>query len=744
MSCPTFSVVINTYNRAAQLDDAIRALLQLDYPAFEVIVVNGPSSDGSEAVIRAYGDRIKSRSIDEVNLSVSRNAGIAAAAGDIVCFIDDDAAPHPQWLQHLARAYGDARVGGAGGFTIDNTGMQWQVQKTLCDRYGGGHRVSRGFDERVLNFPGTPFYPSLLGTNSSFRRSALEQIGGFDHVFAYFLDETDVCLRLVDAGWQIHYVPEAIVYHQFAASHLRGGNKIPKTLYPASVSKGYFIQRHGMAHSATGAAAALDAHKEEILRANAWLADHGDIPGRHRHVLDADFETGLEEGQRRALARSAEPRGDLVPAPVPPFLPVTAEDRFSVAFVSQSFPPDNEAGIARWTQMVSQGLAEKGHRVHVIARAADSAETVVYQNGLWIHRVHPGGAGGGRIQARENLPAPIAAWNDRVQRELRYIDSFGLDVVSFPVWDLEAVAALDGLDVARVMSLHTTYGLARPFKPEWSARPIFAANHINRVIAGEERALRDMPLLLANSETIIEQLEELHDLSIRPRTVLVPHGTEDPAPEIAALAQQKCATVTSQRPLRLLYVGRFELRKGFDLVLEAIAELLQSNPELTFSIVGDTEENLGKLGAAAEHVAAVTAAPQVDFRGFVSRAELEAEYARADILLAPSRFESFGLIGIEAMALSTPVVALKVGGLAEVITDGRDGLCVPPQEGGAGLAAAVRNLVADRAALARYMANARTAYEEKYTAALMVDRIADLYGQLAAEQAGQKEISDAG
>jgi glycosyltransferase involved in cell wall biosynthesis len=321
-----------------------------------------------------------------------------------------------------------------------------------------------------------------------------------------------------------------------------------------------------------------------------------------------------------------------------------------------------------------------------------------------------------------------------------YIETFGLDVVSFPVWDLEAFAALDDLkDVAKIMSLHTTYGLAKPFKPEWSARPIYEANHINLVLKGEEAALREMPLLLANSDTIMDQLEALHGIPVRDKSVLIPHGTEDPSDAGLALAAEKLDSLETGRPLKVLYVGRFEPRKGFDLVVDAIASLLTTHPDLTFSVVGDVIENITKSGGSPAAIEAIQEAPQVAFKGFVSREELEAEYASADILLAPSRFESFGLIGIEAMAVSTPVVALKVGGLAEVITEGSDGLCVPPEEGGAGLAEAVAILAADRSKLKQYMKNARASFEKKYTADLMVDRIADLYTRLAAEKKGQSD-----
>ena len=208
-----------------------------------------------------------------------------------------------------------------GGFTIDSTGVQYQARKTVCDRFGNAHYVSPFFDERPLCFPGTPFYPSILGTNSSFRRSALKAIDGFDHVFAYFLDETDVCLRLIDAGYHIQYAPEALVFHQYAKSHIRNGRRVPKTLYPSAVSKSYFIMRHGARKSIEEAVRQLEAYRKEILEANKWLCDHNEISVAHRVSLDQDHTWGVSAGKLQGMQNASKSKGDLNPAKEPgPFL----------------------------------------------------------------------------------------------------------------------------------------------------------------------------------------------------------------------------------------------------------------------------------------------------------------------------------------------------------------------------------------------------------------------------------------
>ncbi len=152
-----FSVVINTYNRAPYLEDAILGLLQLNYPFFEIIVVNGPSTDNSANVLKKWQGRIKIENVSEVNLSMSRNVGIEKASGDVVAFIDDDAVPHPEWLTKLAVNYANPAVGAVGGFTIDNTGTAYQVKKTVCDRFGNAYFPNDFFDERQLSNRGSPW-----------------------------------------------------------------------------------------------------------------------------------------------------------------------------------------------------------------------------------------------------------------------------------------------------------------------------------------------------------------------------------------------------------------------------------------------------------------------------------------------------------------------------------------------------------------------------------------------------------
>ena len=736
--CPAVSVVVNTYNRGAWLDDALRGLAGLDYPEFEVIVVNGPSTDDSAAVIARWGDAIKALRCDQANLAVSRNIGIAAAAGEIIAFIDDDAVPHPQWLRRLAAVYADPAVGAVGGYTVDNTGTGWQVRKVLCDRYGNAHEVTDYFDERPLNRPGTPFFPSLLGTNSSFRAKALRAIGGFDHTFAYLLDETDVCLRLVDAGWHVRYEPHAMVWHQFAPSHIRSGGRVARTLYPSAVSKGYFITRHGGTHDLVQAGQALDTYRETVLAGNAQCEANRAIDADHRHSLDQDLMLGLREGQRRAMASGDKPGGDLdlVALGGPPaFARFAADPGRRIALVSQGWPPANDNGIARWTHLVAQGLRARGHNVHVLTLAASGAEeTVTFNDGLWVHRlqVDPDAASVGAVAERYGLPHGKAAWAERVWREAHFLKSFGLDLVSFPIWDLEGLPLVDDPDFVTVVSLHTTYAMALPFKPEWQERPLLAARHVAPIIAAETTLLQRAPHLLANSRAIIAAIAECHGVDPGDRAVVVAHGTPDPLITRAEAAAVRAQARRDHAPLRVLFAGRFEPRKGFDIAVQ-VARAVIDMPNVEMTLIGGALDAASREAIAQAGAEAILWHPRIAFGGVLDRAALDDAYVAADVVLMPSRFESFGLVAIEAMAAGRPVLALDSGGLGEIAREAHGARAfADTPDVATRIAAELVWLSTDREELDRRADLARAAWAAHYSAEAMAEGIEAFYEQVLA------------
>jgi GT2 family glycosyltransferase len=238
------SIVINTYNRAQHLPTTLEGLRTQTYPEFEVVVVNGPSTDGTDLLLRHYAMDLKIVCCPEPRLGVSRNLGIEMAAGEIVAFIDDDAVPDNGWLERLASAYADPSVAAAGGYVFDIPlgHVAWRV--CTCTRSGEWSANSPRPAKAYLGRGADPFL-YLNGCNMSFRRCALLEIGGFNEEFTYAYDDVDVCCRIIDAGHQIALVEDAIVYHQRAPNSVRSLDGVVRDLYPIFYARTVFaLQWH--------------------------------------------------------------------------------------------------------------------------------------------------------------------------------------------------------------------------------------------------------------------------------------------------------------------------------------------------------------------------------------------------------------------------------------------------------------------------------------------------------------------
>lgn len=291
--CPSFSIIINTCDRRAVLEKALESAWGQKYPAFEIVCVNGPSTDGTDALLNTWKDRIKVCVCPERNLSQSRNIGIAAAVGDIVTFMDDDAIAPPDWLMELARGYADASVAAVGGCVRDCTGVSWQARVTVADRYGDVRQyptvAAAVRAEGAPELWGTERFFAPMGTNVSFRRADLIMIGGFDENYAYHLDETDVLLRLADTGRHIKFCEAAEVTHKFAASNLRQPDRTPISVYHQARSKTYFILRHAVPVFGRKAA------EKRIDGYLSWLASSVQAAFRQGRLDQADLERLKQE-----------------------------------------------------------------------------------------------------------------------------------------------------------------------------------------------------------------------------------------------------------------------------------------------------------------------------------------------------------------------------------------------------------------------------------------------------------------
>jgi len=198
---PSVSVVVCTHNGHRTLDECLARLTTLTYPDYEVIVVNDGSSEACAAIAHRHG--VTLIETEHCGLGHARNRGIAAARGEIVAFLDDDAYPDSDWLHYVAsqlRGTGHAGVGGP-NIPPEDDGF---VAECVAAAPGGPIHVLVS-DREAEHVP---------GCNMAFRKDVLEEVGGFDDRFEVAGDDVDLCWQLQKAGRTLGFSAGAVVMHR--------------------------------------------------------------------------------------------------------------------------------------------------------------------------------------------------------------------------------------------------------------------------------------------------------------------------------------------------------------------------------------------------------------------------------------------------------------------------------------------------------------------------------------------------
>lgn len=280
---PPISVVVCTRDRPAQLTTCLHRLEQQEYPRFEVVVVdNAPATDAVKVLV---GERFRYHAEPRPGLSWARNAGIAAATGQIIAFLDDDDEPDKHWLTGIAHGFARNKNAGCVAGLILPARLDTAAEE-LFEQLGG-HRMGRGFAPETFSRSGPqsplfPLPPFGTGANMAFRREALARIGGFDVALgagtATCAGEDTLALTLtLLAGYEIAYEPSALMWHHHRPD-----------------MDGLSRQLHGYSIGLTAYYAALLRHRPGVLPGLVKL-----LPAAGRYLKGAAGGGPAEEGLNR-------------------------------------------------------------------------------------------------------------------------------------------------------------------------------------------------------------------------------------------------------------------------------------------------------------------------------------------------------------------------------------------------------------------------------------------------------------
>ncbi|MCU0533468.1 MAG: glycosyltransferase family 2 protein [Hydrococcus sp. Prado102] len=248
---PFVSIIICTSDRPNFLEKALESLELIRYQNFEVIAIDASSTKQTSEIVRNLNCnsrlKLKFLKVEPKNISYSRNKGIELASGSIVAFFDDDAIPPTEWIEQLIFTYSlhGNKCAAVGGVVRDLTrpGHPLQFCRGITNLFSETIAI-RPNNAVNYNQPNGFWFNGLMGTNSSFRKDLLEKIDGYDEFFDYFLDETDVCLRLIKAGYEVHYA-DVPVNHYPQPSHNRIDQKHLTCWYSLAKNTTYFAWKHG-------------------------------------------------------------------------------------------------------------------------------------------------------------------------------------------------------------------------------------------------------------------------------------------------------------------------------------------------------------------------------------------------------------------------------------------------------------------------------------------------------------------
>ena len=633
-TAPTISVVICAFTpeRLPVMEEAIGSLRAQTLPPHEVVLVIDHAPHLLEEVRGLWPDLKIVANREQQGLSGARNTGVAEASGEIVAFLDDDAIAAPDWLEHLAGAYADPRVLGAGG-TVRPRWVEGKPPWFPAEFdwvVGCTHSGMPSELEPVRN---------LVGANMSFRRAQLLDVGGFSHDLGRVgslpvgCEETDLSIR-VHQRW-----PEAEILYDPAA-------RVEHVVPAARGTVRYFVDRcraEGRSKAVlTGMVGSDDGLSSErsyvrrtlplgVLRGfrDALRGEAGGI-GRATMIFLGLAATSVDYLRVRSGLAKPDRTEDAHPSSnggAPRVLMVTPRS------------PLAQGGVERHVMEVSRRMAATGVHVEVLCTdpAVEKAEEET-RDGVRIRTVRPWPRG------RDWYLAP-GIWREmgRGKWDLVHVQSYHTLVA--PLAMLRALT----LRIPYVVTFH-----GGGHSSELRNRSRRAQMLLLRPL------LRRAARLVAIARFEVEQYGAA--IGVPPdRFAFVPNGTD------LSFSDAELAGTEPQTPT-LASIGRLERYKGHHRVLAAFPHVLEREPRARLLIVGKGpyEEELRRqaeeLGVAGR--VEITSVPSDDPGG------MAALLGGVSLVVLMSEFETHPLVALEAAAARRRLLVAEAGGLLEIAEDG--------------------------------------------------------------------------
>jgi glycosyltransferase involved in cell wall biosynthesis len=400
----------------------------------------------------------------------------------------------------------------------------------------------------------------------------------------------------------------------------------------------------------------------------------------------------------------------------------------NIGLITPYYPDENtlNSGIANHFYTLANALAKQGHQITVIhVRSAYLLENDTFKETLVAPSVT-------LIKYSVFLPDWL---KNRLKNKWAALD---LLIKLKSIWllykNLDNLKKKYKLDVAETTSYFSLcYGYLRFKKPGLPTAVRVSTTYAQIMndyypfksklltfFAGLEiKLIRKSRFLVTHACQHALEMSRLYNIPPE-KFVIIPHATLLPA--IADLKENSGLK-------KVLFVGRLEYRKGIDVLLEAIPLVIDEFEAVTFELIGSDADGNYENNFRENNTEVVN--NLVKFSGALSNSETYKSYAACDIFVAPSRYESFGLIYIEAMSFGKPVIGCRVGGVSEIIEDNQNGLFTKTGDP-LDLAEKILFLLRHDAERKRMGLNARQTVEQKFTVEKLAERSVAFYQKILA------------
>ncbi len=352
-----------------------------------------------------------------------------------------------------------------------------------------------------------------------------------------------------------------------------------------------------------------------------------------------------------------------------------------IALISVSGDPAAEIGQEEaggqnvYVRQVGLALARAGWSVDMFARRLSAEQSTVVQHAPNCRTIRLT-AGPEKFISRDEVFGYLPEFVEQMQA-FQQKEGFRYPLIHTNYW----LSSWVGMELKKrqpMKQVHTYHSLGAVKYRAISNLPAIASTRL----ATEKRCLETVDRVVATSPQEQEHMRSL--VSTQGAIEIIPCGTDiERLGAIERQAARQQLNIPADAKV-VLYVGRFDRRKGIETLVRAIGKSgLRGNTDLRLIIAGGYRPGESD-GIERDRIQGIVQELGIDalttFPGRLTEAELPIYYAAANVCVVPSHYEPFGLVAIEAMACRTPVVASKVGGLQFTVIPEVTGLLVPPQD----------------------------------------------------------------